>query len=85
MICSASIWCVYTDSSGARSRSPHLQLNVYQSFMTITAFCYLLAWSGTAPELPTKFKHTLHTELVQVTTAADVAGGEDAEEPDTST
>ena len=44
----------------------------------------ILPWSGTAPELPTDLKPTLHIALLQVTTAMDVVGGEDAEEPDTS-
>ena len=52
----------------------------------MSAVCYLLAWTGTAPELPTELKPTLHIGLQQVTTAMDVVGlvGEDAEEPDTS-
>ena len=61
---------------------------------TITVVCQLflfiiislLPGSGTAPELHTTLNHTLHTTLVQVTTATAVVGkaGEDAEEPDTS-
>ena len=52
----------------------------------ILIFISLLPGSGTAPELHTALKHTLHTAVVQVTTATAVVGkaGEDAEEPDTS-
>ena len=46
----------------------------------MSAVCYLLAWTGTASAL----KPTLHIGQQQVTTAMDVVGGEDAEEPDTS-
>ena len=52
--------------------------------MKMSAVCYLLAWTGTAPELPTELDATLHIGLQEVTTAMDVVGGEDAEEPDTS-
>ena len=40
----------------------------------MSAVCYLLAWTGTAPELPTELKPTLHIGLQQVTTAMDVVG-----------
>ena len=51
-------------TSWAHSRSPNLQLNIYKGIMTVTAFCYSLAWSGTAPQLPTEVKGTRHIALL---------------------
>jgi len=51
-------------TSWAHSRSPNLQLNIYQGFMTMTAIFYLLVWSGPAPQLPTELKGTRHIALL---------------------
>ena len=52
----------------------------------MSAVWYLLAWTGTAPELDTEVKPTLHIGIQEVTTPMDVVCGigEDAEEPVTS-
>ena len=54
--------------------------------MTVQSATFVLLWSGHAPGLPTEFKPTLHTALVQVSTNKTVVilAGEDAMEPDTS-
>ena len=52
--------------------------------MKMSAVCYLLAWTGTAPA--TDLNTTVNIRLQQVTTPIDVVGGigKDVEEPDTS-
>ena len=50
--------------------------------MKMSAVCYLLAWTGTAPA--TDVKPPVHIQLQELTTPMDVVGGEDAEDPDTS-
>ena len=47
-------------------------------------FMWSFAMSGTALGLPTDLKLTLHIALVQVAMNTTAAGGEDAEEPETS-
>ena len=50
--------------------------------MKTSAVCYLLAWTGTAPD--TESNPTVHLQLQALTTPMDVVGGEDVEEPNTS-
>ena len=68
---------VFSDSS---RNDTYLLLKSY----LLQSTTFVLPWTGIASGLPTDLRRTLHIALVQVATAMDVVGGEDAVEQDTS-